>query len=67
MRDGLSALVAVQKGVAAALGCTSTPRDVSERECLSGSCGSAVGQVGERATYSCRLPKLWYRNYENAC
>lgn len=49
---------------AAVLGSTSTLRDVSGRECFSGSCGSALSHKGERATYSCRLPKGWYEKYK---
>ena len=53
--------MAEQKGVAAALGSTCTHRDISGRECLSGPCGSVVGHVGERDTYSCRLPKVIWK------
>lgn len=48
MRDGLSAMVAEQKGVAGALESTSTCSNISGEECLSGSCGTAVGHVGPK-------------------
>lgn len=53
MREGPSALVGEQKGVADALGSTSTRSNISGEECLRGSCRTAVGHVGQRATYSC--------------
>lgn len=58
----LSALVAEQKRMPAALGSTFTHRDISRRECLSRPNGSAVDHVGEGDTYSRRLSKEWYKN-----
>lgn len=40
------------KEATVALGIIFTPIYVSERECLSGSCGLAVGNVAERGTYA---------------